>query len=411
VVTFTCAGHRNLKASHHKTVEITSATEVSARATCIVGVGASLPVGELLALRGEVEVRLRSGDQEDGFTATVSPFYLGEADLVFRSGPALRQRTFAGHASKSAADLDPALVAVLQAGGELTVTVQETGRGERASALFVVAVPIGNIDDLTPRARLALAAADLVVAEDTRRYRSLAREADLAVPDLESHHLANERDRTPAVVERIRRGDRVALVSDAGTPAISDPGYLLVEACLEADLEVMPLPGASAVLTAVAASGLPASPFQFGGFLPRSSGERRRRLLELTRSGMTTVVFEAPHRIEASLRDIAEALHDPEVVVGRELTKIHEEFVRGRASELAAALSPGEGLGTGEHTIVIGPVELAQEAADVDDRLLAALAAGGVPTKVLADAVRAASGVARNEAYERVLRASRPPSP
>ena len=208
-----------------------------------------------------------------------------------------------------------------------------------AGRLLVVATPIGNLDDLSPRARAALAAADAIACEDTRRTGRLLQRFDITVP-LISCHKFNERERLESLIERMRRGQRLALVSDGGTPAISDPGSLLVDAALAAGIAVEALPGPSAVVALLSCSGFPADRFVFDGFLPHRGGERRRRLRELATERRTVVVYEAPHRIRETLEDCAALLPDRPIALGRELTKLHEQVLRGDAPALLDALGP-----------------------------------------------------------------------
>ncbi|MCL6580738.1 MAG: 16S rRNA (cytidine(1402)-2'-O)-methyltransferase [Firmicutes bacterium] len=222
--------------------------------------------------------------------------------------------------------------------------------------LYLVGTPLGNLEDLSPRAATVLASVDLVAAEDTRRTRRLLTHLGISRP-MVSYHQHSREGRQREILERLEDGQNVALVTDAGMPAISDPGWRLVAAAVARGITVVPIPGPTALVLALAASGLPTASFIFDGFLPRGTGPRRRRLLELGASGVTIVLYESPYRIIETLQDIAEVLGDPPVAVGRELTKIHEEFLRGRASEVAAELrsrAERDGRCLGEFTLVIG---------------------------------------------------------
>jgi 16S rRNA (cytidine1402-2'-O)-methyltransferase len=209
--------------------------------------------------------------------------------------------------------------------------VRPTGR------LFVVATPIGNLGDLTPRAIETLRAADVIAAEDTRVTRRLLAHAGIHARLL-SYRDANEAKLAPELVRRMSEGESVALVTDAGTPAVSDPGYRLVRAAAEAGIEVVTIPGPSAVIALLSISGLPTDRFSFEGFPPPARGARTAMLEALRGADRTVVFYESPRRVVALLREIAAALEDPEVAVGRELTKLHEEVLRGRASEVAERL-------------------------------------------------------------------------
>jgi 16S rRNA (cytidine1402-2'-O)-methyltransferase len=408
-VTFVCHGHPNVTATHAKTLELTRDPEISRRATCVIGVASEHDDRALLALRGPVEVTLACEGVRESFVATMSPFFLGDSSLVFRRGPGLRGRTVAFDASRTSATLDRALVEKL-AGSDarLDVTIRETGGAPGPGALFVVSLPIGNDDDLSRRAADVLERVDLVLAEDTRRLHALAHRADLAVAPALSYHDHNEAERADEVLDRLRAGARVALVSDAGTPLCSDPGYVIVSRAVAADVPVCPVPGPSALLAVLAACGLPVDRFVFAGFLPRRSAQRRRAVQDLTALGCAVVCYESAARLAATLGDVAAVRPDWQVCVGREVTKVFEEFRRGTASELARAFGADRPLG--ECTLVLAPPigaaasgESAPVSDDDVDALLRSLLAQGVPASTVAQALRALPGVGRNQAYERVL--------
>ena len=223
----------------------------------------------------------------------------------------------------------------------------------QAGTLYVVATPIGNLADLTRRAERVLARVDAVLAEDTRRTRRLLSHLGISTR-LESHHEHNEARAVPGVIDRLRDGATLALVSDAGTPLVADPGYRLVRSAIDAGVPVVPIPGASAILAALVGSGLPTDRFTFAGYPPRKDGARRRFLCELSAATGTTVLLESPHRIAATLAAAAEILGDRDAALGRELTKMHEEFHRGTLTELSAKLDDNI---RGEITLCIGPPE------------------------------------------------------
>jgi 16S rRNA (cytidine1402-2'-O)-methyltransferase len=234
--------------------------------------------------------------------------------------------------------------------------------------LQVIATPIGNLADLSERAREALAQADIIAAEDTRHTGALLKALGLATPLL-SLHEHNESRRVPALLTRLAQGERVALVSDAGTPLLSDPGYELVRAAISAGFEVSAIPGPSAITAALAVAGLPTDRFCFEGFLPARERERRAALEALAHERRTLVFFEAPHRIAAALADMAAVLGpEREAVVARELTKAHETLYRGTLSELAARAATEANFARGEITLVVRGAPAA--AAGVDERLL-----------------------------------------
>lgn len=276
-----------------------------------------------------------------------------------------------------------------------------------AGTLYVVATPIGNLDDLTLRAQKTLAACDVVLAEDTRRTRHLLAHLGLDRPvrrfdaHVEAEHVAR-------VVDELGGGTTFALVSDAGTPLISDPGAGLVSAAAAAGVTVVAVPGASAVLCALAASGLASHGFRFFGFLPRGGGERGEALARVAETEETVVLYEAGNRTVDTLRDLAARHPDRLACVGRELTKLHEELLRGPLADLAAELGAREAV-LGEVTIVLGPRPRAAETAsdaEVDARIDAELAAGR-RAKEAADVVAAWSGRPRRDVYARVVSRSK----
>jgi len=273
--------------------------------------------------------------------------------------------------------------------------------------LIVCATPIGNLGDVTLRVVEALIDADIIEAEDTRVTRKLLGRYDITTP-LEPYHAKNLERRTPEVVERVASGQVVALVSDAGTPGVSDPGAHLVDACIEAGLTVEVMPGASAILAALVASGLPTYAFYFGGFLPRKGGDRRRALEKLACLDATLVFYESPRRTFDTVASMAEVMPGRRAAMARELTKLHEEIVRAEVGELAAQLKDREL--KGEVVLLVGPPEKGSEAekakSDPDElrRLVDELVASGSTRK---DAVRAVSertGTPRNDVYDAAVR-------
>ncbi len=199
--------------------------------------------------------------------------------------------------------------------------------------LFVVGTPIGNLGDLTLRALDTLKSADVIACEDTRRTQKLLNHYKISTPTI-SYHEHNEMTRAPELVLEMEQGRAIALVSDAGMPVLSDPGFRLVHLAIRHKIQVIPVPGPSAMVAALTAAGLPMSEFIFAGFLPPKKLARRRSLTELAASGKMIVFYEAPHRILEALRDIHEIFDDRQMVVARELTKIHEEFLRGSVAEI-----------------------------------------------------------------------------
>ena len=207
--------------------------------------------------------------------------------------------------------------------------------------LYIVATPIGNLEDITLRALRVLKEVDRIAAEDTRHTKKLLNHYDIRTP-LMSYHEHNERSTAPALVERMLLGESIALVSDAGTPGISDPGYRLVVAAVAAAIQVTPVPGPSALIAALSAAALPTAGFVFEGFLPEKRNQRRERLLALRDEKRTLVCYEAPHRLKDALGDIASILGDRTVAIAREMTKVHEEFMRGPIHEIMTRIADCE---------------------------------------------------------------------
>ena len=270
--------------------------------------------------------------------------------------------------------------------------------------LFIVATPIGNLEDVTQRALRVLRDADLIACEDTRHTRKLLNHFSIDRKTI-SYHEHNERERAEELCELLESGNNVALVSDAGTPLINDPGYRIVTAAIERGIRVIPVPGPAAFIAALAASGLPTDEFFFGGFLPARTHPRRARLEELRSMRATLVFYEAPHRIAAALKDAAEALGNRHAVVARELTKLHEEFVRGTLNELVEQFSK-VGAARGEMVLIISGEAVESSPANPDrtdtERLVErvkVLEGEGLNSK---DALKSAArelGIKRAEAY------------
>jgi 16S rRNA (cytidine1402-2'-O)-methyltransferase len=264
-----------------------------------------------------------------------------------------------------------------------------------AGRLTVCPTPIGNLQDLSQRARQALGEADLVACEDTRRAGLLFERLDILRPRLVSYHEGNEAERAVQLAQQVERGARVTLISEAGTPVISDPGFRVIRACLERDLDVEVLPGPSAVTTALVASGLPADRWRFEGFLPRRAGELERVL----RSAETVVAFESPRRLPQSLAALAALAPNRPAAVCRELTKLHEEVARATLGELARRF---RGDVKGEIVLVIAPAR--SEGAEGPDRAVAIdalrrLVQSGARPRAAASVVGALTGTRPNDLY------------
>lgn len=271
-----------------------------------------------------------------------------------------------------------------------------------AGRLYIVATPIGNLEDITYRAVRVLGEADLIACEDTRQTRKLLDHYGIRKPTI-SYHEHNETGRSAELAERLCAGETIALVSDAGVPLISDPGYRLVRAALELGIPVEPVPGASAVLAALSASGLPTDAFHFGGFLPPKAGQRARVLQSLAGETATLVFYEAPHRILEALETIEQTLGSRPVVVARELTKLHEEFVRGTAAEVRAELAARNAV-KGEITLLIGKaIEPEPDTTPIEDAV-ADLVRAGTPRMDAIKQVARNRGLSKRDVYEQLLR-------
>ena len=275
--------------------------------------------------------------------------------------------------------------------------------------LYLVATPIGNLADITHRALQILRDVELIACEDTRHTRKLLHHYGIETKTV-SYHEHNEQQRARELIELLQQGSDVAVVSDAGTPAISDPGFRLVRAAIESEITVVPVPGPSALISALIAAGLPTDEFFFGGFLPVRANARRARLNELRSVPGTLIFYEAPHRLAASLKDAYEVLGEREAVVARELTKLHEEIRRGRLSELGehyASVEP-----RGEIVLLIDRTVLAESAAkDAGEAnvagLVAQFEAAGLDRRAALKKAARELGLSRAEVYRRLIQETR----
>jgi 16S rRNA (cytidine1402-2'-O)-methyltransferase len=279
---------------------------------------------------------------------------------------------------------------------------------EIAGTLYVVATPIGNLEDITLRAIRILREVRLIAAEDTRRTRILLDKYGISTP-LTSLYDQNEAKKSGLLVARLQRGEDVAYVSDAGTPGISDPGYILVRESLIKGIRVVPVPGASALIAALSVSGLPMDSFVFEGFLPSKAVRRRQLLTSLREEERTLIFYESPHRLPASLNDIAELLGAREVVVSREMTKVYEEFLRGPAGVVASMM--GKEAVKGEVTLIVaGRISEAPEYSDAELLILCgqlrqekAEKGDALSLRDTADCVAQETGVSRRRIYRLLL--------
>ena len=271
-----------------------------------------------------------------------------------------------------------------------------------AGVLYVVATPLGNLEDVTARALRVLGEADLVLAEDTRRAAKLLSALGVSTPT-ESYHGDTAPGKRRRLVERLAGGATMALITDAGTPCLSDPGFELVAESAARGVAIIPVPGPDAITTSLSVSGLPAQEFEFAGYAPRRAQERRELLARVVRSTVTSVLFETPHRIVECLRDLVHVAGEAQpLVVCRELTKLHEEVLHTTAGEALARFEAGEPLG--EFTLVLPPGEGEEAAPAVSDKVIADAARRllelGVHTKDAAGVIATLTGRARNELYD-----------
>ncbi len=277
-----------------------------------------------------------------------------------------------------------------------------------APGLYLVATPIGNLEDITFRAIRVLKQADLIACEDTRQTQKLLNHYEIGTRTI-SYHEHNEASRAAELVERLVKGERIAVVSDAGMPGISDPGFRLVSLAIERGISVVPIPGPAAFLTALVASGLPVESFGFRGFLPPKSGARRRVLEKIRNSPTTEVFYEAPHRIRETLEDVVAVLGAVrKVIVARELTKVHEEFLRGTAAEVLESVTT-RGEIKGEITLLVGPAEtrdVPMQTGSIRDRVEEMMREEKMDEKRALKKAAKERGISKSEAYREWQRSS-----
>jgi 16S rRNA (cytidine1402-2'-O)-methyltransferase len=276
-----------------------------------------------------------------------------------------------------------------------------------APGLYLVATPIGNLEDITLRALRVLKEADVIACEDTRQTQKLLQHYSIATRTT-SYHEHNEMTRAPELIVELEQGARIALVTDAGMPGISDPGFRLIVLAIRHHIPVVPVPGASAFLAALVASGLPTDAFRFSGFLPAKRGQRRAFLESIRDSPRTQVLYEAPHRILESLQDVAEVLGpDRHLVIAREVTKLHEEFLRGRTGDVLDQLK-SRGEVKGEITLLIGKSEqdhgATESSPNIRQQLEQLMAAEKVDEKAALKRIAKERGISKSEAYRELQR-------
>ncbi len=297
-------------------------------------------------------------------------------------------------------------------GSDRLAAMKAQEAGERtdntlAPGLYLVGTPIGNLDDITLRALRVLKEADLIACEDTRQTQKLLNHYGLSTRTI-SYHEHNEMTRAPELVLDLERGARVALVTDAGMPGISDPGFRLISLAIRHHVPVVPIPGASAFLAALVASGLPADSFRFSGFFPAKRGHRRQVLDSIKDSPRTQVFYEAPHRVKEAIEDVVEVLgENRHIVIAREVTKIHEEFLRGRASEVLQILNARPEI-KGEITLLIDKAEetsqKAPERVTVRERIQQIMSEEGIDEKAALKKTAKEMGISKSEAYRELQR-------
>lgn len=401
-VTIRARGHAAIRATDPRSIEICE-EEAPPQRGSVIAVAAEYDPAALVRLVGRVRVTLAAGGVADEFEATLAPQLHRGQPLVLRRDPAARGRGIGFAASKAAADLDRALVArLVDPDAEVTLTLTPLTAPPPPGTLYLVGLPIGHQADLSPRALDVLASVDLILAEDTRVARDQLGWRGIRTP-LQSCHEHNEQGRAEAVAARLARGERLALVSDAGMPGISDPGYRVIQAALAAGASVTVVPGASAVLAALLLSGLPTDAFAFLGFVPRDGGARAALLDRLLDSPVTALAFESPQRLGRLLADLADRAPERRIAVCRDLTKDSETVWRGTAPELAAQ-DPAGDPPRGEFVVVVDRASPrpASAAADLDG-FVRDLLAEDCPTKPLAKALAKATGLPKREITARLL--------
>ncbi len=279
--------------------------------------------------------------------------------------------------------------------------------GGTPGSLYVVATPLGNRDDITLRALNILRDVDLIAAEDTRKTGGFLT-LHAIKNNLISYHEHNEAERTPTLIAKLQQGVSIALVSNAGTPTVSDPGYRLIEAALDNRLDVIPIPGVSAATAALSVAGLPTDTFLFAGFLAKKKTKRIRQLKELASEPRTLIFYESPRRILTLLNEALEVMGNRRGVLAREMTKLHEEFIRGRLSEIANRLEARHDI-KGECTLLISgnDDDLDQAWPVVRQQIEAAVAAGQNSLSAIAREISATSGIAKNKIYAEALKISK----
>ena len=403
-----CKGHPNIRATHAKTFELTTDDTITQTGTCIIGVQCAYDEDALFQLRGRVRITLKAGELEDIVLARINPSFRRGDPLIFRRNDKTQPRTFCTSASKGSSGLDRDLINALQKeDAELQIVIEALDDDQAVEGvLYVVGMPIGNMADLSLRALDTLQSVDAILCEDTRTTRQMLSDFGISA-ELISYHDHNERSRVQKMIERLQSGGRLAIVSEAGMPLISDPGYHIVSAAVEEGLEVVPVPGPDAVTTALSISGVSPTDFRFVGFMPRKSGARKKIFEEIKRVSYTLVFFESPHRIIQTMEDIKDVLGGRHVVVCRDMTKHTQDIYRGASDDIIEVFSQMD-QPRGELTVLVQGVEN-DEVPEADGvapdhmAFVQALVDEGCPTKLLAKALAQTTGMKRRDAFAMVV--------
>lgn len=400
-----CKGHPSLKATHSGSFELADGPELTERGTCIIGVEPQCDLSSLLMLRGDVLITLRCGTITDTVRGRMNPKYLHGDPLIFRTYPHPQWRALCIDCNKDAALLDRRLVQVLrERDAMLNVRIEMLqGAANPQGILYLIGSPLGNHEDISPRALRTLRSVDLLLAEDTRTVKPLLK-ASGATARVISYHDHNETDRLPEVLRELDKGARVGLISEAGMPLISDPGYRITAAVAERDCLVSPVPSGDAVTSALCASGLPVAHYAFVGFLPRESTKREACIVEMSLSPVTSVFFESPHRITQTLSTLCTHAPERRVAICMDLTKRTERILRGLPADVREACRVQPLIG--ELTIVMkGCTDLAQDLAVSPEmiRMIDSLVESGTSTKTITAALTAATHLKRRAAFALVV--------
>lgn len=406
-------GHENVRLTHDKTIEFTKDTDLTPKGTCIAGLFAEYKLADLRKLVGKVKATIEVAGDAFVIEGQVNPDFSSEDKVIFRRSDVCDAATLLINCDKLAADMPRAMVENLSAGEELRVSFESLSREidvQRQSApyvnggLYLVGVPIGNDADLSPNAKHHLETADVIAAEDTRRAKALFQRLglDTMQAKLIAHHEHNERASSAGLKEFLNKGQKVVLISDAGMPGISDPGYVAATEVLPDDVPVIPVSGPNAALLALVASGLPTDQFSFVGFLPRAKGAKLAKLKEVADRQDTLIFYEAPHRILETLEAIEEGLGNRKACLARELTKVHEEFLRGDVHSIYQTLKDREKI-LGEMALVVEGAELEDVTAAALEDEIKALLDEGKRAKEVRDLLAEKYDIPKKEIYDKVL--------